>query len=353
MNPVQLGSSQASGAGMVALQNATQVQFTESDRIIWEEDLASFVPPRFFDAHVHLWSDDHLPVAHPRRNQLIACDMALTQAWNRRFFPGREVDYLVLGMPVPGVDVQAHNRFVAEQTQTFPNARKHRLVTPQCRTPEIEADIKAYGFGGLKPYRLFATTGDANQCRIHEFLTHEQMELANDLGLWVTMHLSRYHGCADEHNLKDLEEYTQRRYPRIRWILAHCARSFTYWPISKAVDRLRQLPNIWYDSSAVSDVMSHYTLFKHEDHRRILFGTDNLTANSFHGQYVAMGRFWYQIETPEYAKQSNIHCDQRPILAIYQQLLSMKHAAKLAELSPQQVEDIFLNNATRAFGLAW
>lgn len=328
-----------------------QIVYTESDRVVWEEDLASFVPAQLFDAHAHLWSDAHLPLEHIRRNRIVEGGMAVTQEWNQRFFPGRQVNYLILGMPVVGVDVAGHNRFVADEMKGFPNSRKHRLVTPQCRIEDIRSDIKQLGFTGLKPYRVFSTSGDINQCRIHEFLTHEQMELANDLGLWVTMHLSRFHGCADEHNLQDLEEYTQRRYPRIRWILAHCARSFTYWPIGKAVHRLRNLPNIWYDNSAVSDLMAHYTLFKHEDHRRILFGTDNLTANSFHGQYVAMGRFWYQIEAPEYAKQAQIHCNQRPILAIYQQLLSMKHAAQLAELSRQQIEDVFCNNARQAFGL--
>jgi glutamate-1-semialdehyde 2,1-aminomutase len=165
------------------------------------------------------------------------------------------------------------------------------------------------------------------------------------------MHLSRYHGCADQANLDDLEEYTTRRYPRIRWILAHCARSFTYWPIRQAVDRLRDLPNIWYDSSAVTEMMPHYTLFKKEDHRRILFGTDDLLANTFHGRYVAMGRFWYQMETPEVARKPKIHTDHRPVLSVYEQLLSMKLAAEIAELTRRQIEDVFYNNARDAFGL--
>ena len=43
--------------------------------------------------------------------------------------------------------------------------------------------------------------------------------------------------------------------------------------------------------------MPHYTLYKKEDHRRILFGSDNMLGCSFHGTYAAMGRFWYQIGT--------------------------------------------------------
>lgn len=328
-----------------------EISYSDWDRTIWEEELEKFVPAKIFDAHMHLWQHDHLPANHPSRNTFPEADMQETLEWNRRIFPGREIEYLNLGMPVSGVDVAAQIRFVAEQMAPYRNSRMHRLVTPQCGVEEIRRDIEIHGFTGLKPYRSFSVTGDVNQCRIHEFLPPSQMDLANELGLWVTMHLSRHHGCADELNLSDLEEYTTRRYPNVKWILAHCARSFTYWPIRQAIDRLRRLPNIWYDTSAVTDVMPHYTLMKHEDHRRILFGSDNLTANAFHGKYVTMGRYWYQMETPDHARQPAIHTDHRPVLSIYEQLLCMKHAAELAELTRAQVDDIFYNNAKVAFEL--
>ncbi len=323
----------------------------DSDRIVWEEDLEQFVPEHIFDAHIHFWNEDHMPLNHFPRNIYPFADLRVTEEWNRRMFPGRQIDYLVLGTPCLGINVKAHNAFIASELKDRPNSRMNRLVTPKCSIDDIRNDILQYGFIGLKPYRLYSVTGDVNQCRIRDFLTHPQMELANELGLWVTMHLSRYHGCADDQNLEDLEEYTIHRYPKIKWILAHCARSFTYWPIQKAVDRLRQMPNIWYDISAVSDVMAHYTLFSKEDHRRILYGSDNLVANAFHGRYVPMGRFWYQMETPEYARKADIHTDARPILAIYDQLLAMKHAAQLANLSQDQVADIFYHNARNVFGL--
>ncbi len=323
----------------------------ESDRIVWEEDLEAFVPKQIYDAHIHLWDEKALPANHPIRGQRMDCGFAVTDQWNRRMFPGRSFEYLVLGMPCVGMDTKAHNAFVAAEMKSRPNSRANLLVTPQCRAEDIRADVLKHGFMGLKPYRLYSTTGDVNQCRIQDFLPHAQLEVANDLGLWVTMHLSRFHGCADAENLKDLEEYTTKRYPKIKWILAHCARSFTYWAIRQAVDRLRAMPNIWYDNSAVSDVVAHYTLFKKEDHRRILYGSDNLVANSFHGRYVPLGRFWYQIETPEYAKRPVIHTDARPILAIYDELLAIKHAAEMAGLSRGQIEDIFNNNARKAFGV--
>jgi glutamate-1-semialdehyde 2,1-aminomutase len=324
--------------------------YNQHDEQIWREELEDFVPRRIFDAHIHMLNPAHLSDATSAafRNWSHA-DLPALKQWAKRLYPGREVHFLVLGTPAPGIDVAAHNRWCSEQVRGDAQSRMNRLVTPSCRVEEIERDVREHGFVGLKPYRLFAVTGDAAQCRIHEFLPQEQLELANELGLWVTMHLSRYHGCADEANLADLEEYTTRRYPRIKWILAHCARSFTYWPIRQAIDRLRGLPNLWYDVSAVTDVRPMITLFTREDHRRILYGSDGLDATYFRGQYVALGRAWQGLDTSRFPLEFP-HCDARPILAIYEQLLSMKQACEIAGWTREMVEDLFWRNAAELFG---
>lgn len=321
------------------------------DQQIWDEELDEFVPERVFDAHIHMFHPEHLTASKtstPSSWQL--ADFTTLQQWAARLYPGRETHFLVLGTPVPGIDVAAHNRWCIDQVSQDAQSRMNRLVTPQCRVQDIERDVRERGFIGLKPYRLFSVTGDIAQCRIHEFLRHEQLELANELGLWVTMHLSRYHGCADEFNLNDLREYTGSRYPNIKWILAHCARSFTYWPIRQAIDQLRDMPNIWYDVSAVTDVRPLITLFSRENRRRILYGSDGVDATYFRGQYVAMGRAWQYVDVDRFNLQFP-HCDGRPILAIYEQLLSMKHAAEIAQWSPDDIQDLFWRNAVAAFGV--
>ena len=176
------------------------------------------------------------------------------------------------------------------------------------------------------------------------------MELASEKGLWVTMHLSRYHGCADEENLNDLEEYTTKRYPGIKWQLAHCARSFTYWAIQQAVERLRDMPNIYYDTSAVTDPRPYVTLLTKEDPKRIFWGSDGIIAAFFHGHYAALGRAWQHFDADQ-AGLKFPHCDGRPILSVYEQLLSLKFAVEMAQLSRDQVEAIFWRNATEAYGI--
>ena len=325
--------------------------FSTHDQQIWDEELQDFIPDRVFDAHIHMFHPEHLKTSVPSAlSGWGLADLPTLQPWAARLYPGRETHFLVLGTPAPGIDVTAHNRWCIEQVRQDPQSRMNRLVTPSCRVQDIERDVREQGFIGLKPYRLFSVTGDVAECRIHEFLPHEQLELANELGLWVTMHLSRFHGCADEFNLNDLREFTGNRYPNIKWILAHCARSFTYWPIRKAVDQLCDMPNIWYDVSAVTDVRPLITLFSREDRRRILYGSDGVDAMYFHGQYAAMGRAWQGVDVNRFNLHFP-HCDGRPILAIYEQLLSMKHAAEIAQWSSDDIQNLFWRNAVAAFGV--
>ena len=184
---------------------------SEQDRVIWEEELAQFVPQRVFDAHVHLLDRRHLSQVEGAFLDWKDTDWNALQDYAQQLFPGRELHCLVLGTPSPGIDVESHNRWIAQQIQLDSQSRMNRLVTPACKTVEIERDSAEWRFNGLKPYRLFSVTGDPHQCRIADFLTHSQLEFADEHRLWVTMHLSRYHGCADELNLSDLEEYTTRR----------------------------------------------------------------------------------------------------------------------------------------------
>lgn len=328
---------------------ATLDEFSSHDRRIWDEELNDFVPDRVFDAHIHMFHPKHMASATPHAaSPWSFADFTLLRRWAERLYPGRETHFLVLGTPALGIDLDAHNRWCVEQVRQDPQSRMNRLTIPSCRVEQIERDVRELGFIGLKPYRIYSVTGDIAQCRIHEFLTHEQLELANELGLWVTMHLSRFHGCADELNLNDLHEYTHSRYPNIKWILAHCARSFTYWPIRQAIDRLRDMPNIWYDVSAVTDVRPLITLFSREDRRRILYGSDGVDATYFHGQYAAMGRAWQSVDVDRFQLQFP-HCDGRPILAIYEQLLSMKHAAEIAQWTGDDIQNLFWKNAVAAF----
>lgn len=327
----------------------TTIDYRNTDRDIWEQELADFVPDRMLDAHIHFFWNSNLatiPAGFVHQDH----NLATLNDWARVLYPERHMQYLILGTPSGRPVVDRHVESVRQEIAGVPGIRHNRLVTPACQLADIERDLQNPQFIGLKPYRTFSVTGDIAECRIHEFLTHEQMELANEHGWWVTMHLSRFDGCADRHNLDDLAEYTTQRYPNIRWLLAHCARSFTYWPIRQAIERLRDMPNIYYDTSAVTDVRPYVTLLTQENPERIFWGSDGVGAAFFHGHYAALGRAWQHYDADQGGLQFP-HCDGRPILSVYEQLMSLKFAAEIAQLSRDQIDGIFWRNATTAFGI--
>ena len=135
-----------------------------------------------------------------------------------------------------------------------------------------------------------------------------------------------------------------------RTAMIHGARSFTYWPIRQAVERLRDLPNIYYDTSAVTDVRPYITLLTKEDPKRIFWGSDGVGAAFFHGHYAALGRAWQHYDADDGVLKYP-HCDGRPVLSVYEQLLSLRDAAEIAQLSKSDIEGIFWRNAAEALGV--
>ena len=66
----------------------------------------------------------------------------------------------------------------------------------------VAADLDRYGFHGLKPYRWY--TEDPVECRITDMLPEHLIELADERGLLVVLHLGKRLGVADEQNIADL-----------------------------------------------------------------------------------------------------------------------------------------------------
>jgi hypothetical protein len=315
------------------------------DQEIWEKELDDFIPDRVYDMHTHMWSEKHKGnLVGPPSGLRLDIDYQDHLSWANKLYPGREMHYLILGTPIIGMDIESHNVWMAEELKADPESAINMIVTPDM-TPEYVANqVKKYNFLGLKPYRIFAP--DMTHCRIHEFLPESLIEVADDLGLAITMHLSKPTGPADPDNQKDLAYYT-KRYPRAQWILAHCARAFNAFMMEEAIHFLTDLPNIWYDTSAVNDLYSHFLLMKHEDRSRVMFGSDNIAAGCARGKYITYGRAWTYYEG---TTETTPHCDPRATLVVYEQLRQEKQVAEMLNLSPLEIEDHFSGNARRFLG---
>ena len=320
---------------------AANIDYRDIDREIWEKELEDFVPSVVYDMHVHMWSDAHRgSIEGPATGLRWEIDYQDHLDWAAQLYPDRKMHYLILGTPIVGMDAEGHNNWMAEQMKADPQSAINMMVTPDM-TPEYVAEqVRKHNFFGLKPYRTFAP--DPVNGRIRDFLPESFIEVAHDLGLAITLHMSKPTGPADPENQRDLREYTSK-YPRAKWILAHCARAFNAFMMQEAIHVLVDLPNIWYDTSAVNDLYSHYLLMKHEDRKRVMFGSDNIVAGCMRGKYITWGKAWYQFE----GDPSATHCDPTPTFVIYEQLRQECQVADMLGLTPDEIEDHFSGNARR------
>jgi predicted TIM-barrel fold metal-dependent hydrolase len=323
------------------------------DRRIWQEELAPFVPPRVFDIHTHVyrWAFNLDPKKETGPYASTAgvfpeATWDLLGRCDALLLPGREVHRLAFGFPfAPQCAFDAANRFTAAQVAGDPASAGLMLTHPSMTAEQLEAGLAEHGFLGFKPYRFFATTGDAVQCRIGDFLPEHQVAVADRHRLIVMLHLARRDGGADAENLADLERLTDA-YPRVRWVLAHCARSYLPEVMARAVPRLRRLTSVWCDTSSVCEPEVVRILLEALGPDRVMYGSDDVPVGVLRGKYITFGRAWAFLSEKNHTLNLT-HCDPRMTFVRYEQLRAMRVAARALGLGARDIEKLFCHTAER------
>lgn len=329
----------------------SQIKMLSIDQQIWEEELEAFVPKNIFDMHAHIFKAEHclhrddLP-KHPSWLKKVGftMDLPFLREYHGIFLPDREIHYLLMGLPfMHGANFERMNVFVAEEASKDSLSVSSMVVHPQMQSTEVAAVVDKYGFVGFKPYRWYSITGDVVECTITDMLPETLIEIADEKHLLITLHLGKRAGIADSDNIRDIIHLT-RRYPNVQWVLAHCARSFNPCFLEKAIEQIRDIPNIWYDISAVCESSVFGVLLRKGPLKRILYGSDNMPAGADRGKYIAFGYGWALLHENNHSFDLS-HCDSQMTVVLYEQLRALHRAICDVGLDKNQVEDIFYNNA--------
>ena len=322
------------------------------DLRIWREELDEFVPAKVFDVHTHLYrwafnadpNKDQTPYRDLLGTTWADADFDLITAVDAALFPGREVHRLSFPFPFPHpCDFEASNEFVARQAARDRASAALMLVHPAMTADAAEDEVERRGFLGFKPYRFYSATGDAVDCRITDFMPEHLIAVADRLGLLIMMHVSKKDAIADAENLDDMTRLCEK-YPRVKWILAHCARSYSAWAIDKAGARLRGLPNVWYDTSSVCEADAFDALYSQVGHHRVMYGSDDIPIGVLRGKYIAFGYAWAFLSETNHTLGLS-HCEPRMTFTRYEQLRAMRRAAKRAGLTREDNEALFHDTA--------
>lgn len=325
---------------------------TDLDTRIWREELDEFVPQRVFDVHTHLYSWRHnldpnkaaTGYAKLLGEQFAEATAALADECDALLMPGRSVSRLSFPFPFPHpCDFAGSNEFVAREVRSDPASASLMLVHPGMNAEEVEQELDRHGHLGFKPYRWYSTTGDAVECRITDFMAEHQIAIADRRGLIIMMHVSKRDAIADAENLRDLL-WLCERYPNAKWILAHCARSYSAWALERAVSQLRGLPNVWYDTSSVCETDAMDALYQGVGCERVMYASDDIPVGVLRGKYVAFGYAWAYLSETNHSLGLS-HCDGRMTFTRYEQLRAMRRAAQHLRMTPDQVRALFHDTA--------
>ncbi len=322
---------------------------TPLDARIWREELDAFVPNRIFDVHTHLHDWSHYtdpakaagPYAATIGSHFPRADRGIADAVDASLMPGRIVDRLSFPYPYPKpMDVDAANALVAAEVR--PGSAGLMLVHPEMTPDAIRVTLRQTGLIGLKPYLVYAQGSAPADAAITDFLPEAQIALADELGLIIMMHLSKRDAVADPDNINDLLRLTAH-YPNAKWILAHCARSYSAWAIEAAASALRGIPNIWYDTSTVCEADALDALYTGVGVERVMYGSDDLIG-PMRGKYISFGRAWSLLHRGNHTLSLG-HCNPDMTFIRYEQLRAMKRGARQIGLTEAQRRALFHDTA--------
>lgn len=324
---------------------------TDADRELFARELASFVPPRIFDAHAHLYDTAHFAAdkvpalcqAGPKQTGIRAYLDAIGE-----LTPNRTIGGLFFPFPTTEVDTNAANEFLSQQMNDRPLSRGQMLVTPKMEVDFIRQSVRDHRFVGLKCYHVFSPAKPTFDSPIEDFLPESQAKLAGELGLSITLHMVRSRALADPVNQETIRRYATR-YRGMRLILAHAARGFNPHHTIEGIASLRGLENVWFDTSVVTDAGAFEAIIQTMGHKRLMYGSD-FPVSHLRGRCVAIGDSFHWISA-ENTRLDAAYAKIELSLVGLESLRTIKVAARSLRLTDSQVEDIFHNNAAEMFGL--
>lgn len=312
--------------------------------------LDDFIPDTTFDAHMH-----HVPTPNRTEND----DYALYLKDFKPLLGNRKqlvnlIAYPVTGMSDPATGkatelVDLSTKIVKEQLEMHPEIVGEVMVAPGDAPEDIENRISFVGSDrliGLKPYHLLATKEPTFQAEVGEYLPESAWEVAEKYKMAITLHMVRDHALSDPANLSYIVDHA-RRYPDVKFILAHCARSFAAWTAMESIDKTASIDNIFYDFAGVCESPQMFTIMKKAGVEKCLWGSD-WNVSVLAGKCISIADTFYWIGEKD-LELMNGNTAFHSWLVGTENLIAVRQAAQMLELSCTDVEKFFYKNAERIF----
>ena len=354
-------------------------EFRYEDHVgMWKNELADFMPERFFDTHEHISPESLVgPMDEERRRSALTTYTGME--WEELLqvyadmYPGKEPRYVVgFGFVIHELDVRRANTYVLQKAKQDGRLLPMLLATP--RDPDAlhagyaEAQRLGVRVYGVKPYFDFADKPGhftAMDVELEDFVTPDMLEFCDRHGMVLILHT-----CDIGMGSPALRDKVQRildTYPNLRLILAHMGRfyvkeQFFDFLNSGFLEKNRDR-QFWFDVSSVTDEDVFMRALAREDMiPRLLFAADHpfglipgieMYSETMGGIFLT--RDEYPWSDPKMLEQFS---EERKRLTYnnYHCLKSLKNALYANISDPEKrreaKKDIFYRNACRVFQVA-
>lgn len=323
----------------------TRWKIDDRDRALFEAKLADFVPPDAFDAHAHWYDLRHLlendDAALTQSDQSEVGHSAMLNSMRRWMGSLTPTEGLYFAYPRRAVDRRAANRFIADQLHTQPRCRGLMLISPDDDPGEVQRVLDEDRFSGFKVYHVFAQRKDTFHAQQGEFLPEWAWELADQRGLWITMHMVLPQALSDPRNLSYVRRQC-RKYPNASLVLAHAARGFNAGHTLDAIDGLRGIDNVYFDTSAVCEPAAFEAIIRATGTTRLMYGSD-FPISELRGKAISVGNgfLWLYQDSVDWDGWPHASAE----LVGLESLLALQQACRTMCLKDRDIERIFSTNA--------
>jgi glutamate-1-semialdehyde 2,1-aminomutase len=151
---------------------------------------------------------------------------------------------------------------------------------------------------------------------------------------------------ADPQNMKEIKRIASQ-YPDLTLILAHAARSFAPWTVIESVGELCDYENVWYDFAANCESPSMIQILKKVGVSRCMWGSD-YNICKLHGKAISIADSFYWIGEEDLRRFSGA-TEFHAWHVGTENLMALRQACIMLELSENDVEKLFYKNAERLF----
>lgn len=311
--------------------------------------LKDFLPDQIFDAHAHLYDKSFMQASAPPSSYVLAdylrdmtpllCEPR-TLRMNLITFPDKR-------MGAPDSDTLAQSdAFLIEQLNARPGNVGEIMAAPGETVEHLAARMTHPAIRGIKCYHNLLQRSDTWNADIGEYLPESAWQLAQEKGLYITLHMVKDNALADPGNLAYIQSMA-KQYPNAVLILAHAARSFAAWTGVETVAQLANQENIWYDLSGVCESPAMFQILNKVSKDRVMWGSD-YPVSIMRGKAISLadGFYWiYEKDLANFSAATPIHS----WLVGTENLMAVRQACIMADMTAGDIEKLFYHNAAHLF----